>query len=134
MHSLTFKLKHTIDHDDNGQAVASIDVYPRINGVPLLEQDGNYEFSTRTVTATGAANTSFTPFTCSCGKAECAGIYEHVQMRTEGDTVEWRFPEAPFRDTLNPKLFACNEPLLLQFNRSDYERELACLEQNVHVF
>lgn len=121
MHSLSFQVKHT-PADEEGNVVAEI--YPRVNGVPLLDIDGNYMFDSQVTAQLGVQDAVFSPFTCSCGDAACAGIHEQVSMAVEDGVVTWRFPEEPFRHTLNQNLFPDGQPLILKFDQVQYEEKI----------
>lgn len=121
MHSLSFQVKNSpIDETDTVAA----EIYPRVNGVPLLDIDGNYMFDSGVTAQLGVQNAMFSPFTCSCGDAACAGIHEQVSMEVENGVVTWRFPEEPFRHTLNQKLFPEGQPLILKFDLAQYEENI----------
>lgn len=133
MHSLTFQLKQTTFEEPGVPAATELDIYARVDGMPLLEQDGNYTFDLHAVIGTGPSNARINPFVCSCGNAACAGIHTPVEITATEETVTWRFPEEPFRYTLNPRLFPAAEPLILEFDRSEYEKSLEQAQRNLET-
>lgn len=133
MHALTFKLKQTTIEEPGVSATVELDIYARVNGMPLLEQDGNYTFDFHAINQAGACTTPINPFVCSCGNAACAGINAPVEMVVTENTVTWNFPEEPFRDTLNPKLFSASEPLTLTFELPQYRDTLQLAQRNLEL-
>lgn len=62
----------------------------------------------------------FYPFTCSCGIAGCAGIFDGVHLKVRGRSVEWRVKKGMGYDFL-PKRF-------YSFNKDEYFNVLGELE------
>lgn len=57
----------------------------------------------------------FEPFSCSCGVAGCAGIYDGIYVKRRKHSVEWRAKAIDGYSFL-PKTF-------FSFNRKQYEKE-----------
>lgn len=54
-------------------------------------------------------------FTCSCGIAGCAGIWDGISVKVRRHTVEWRIPEGSNYAGLSKKFYS--------FDRKLYEKE-----------
>ena len=75
-------------------------------------------------------DSSFYPFTCSCGIAGCAGIWEGIKSNHRKHTVEWRVPtKAGYSRFLDKNFYS--------FSKEQYEGECdkcwAFLEDNLEV-
>ena len=136
-HSLSFQLNITTKTSERfGQAGASTDgpdyreVEPRplIDGVPLSR---SYWFDALALLTCGAHSGAVDLFTCSCGVAGCAGIFDDTLIEVTDTHVVWTFPEDPFRGKLDEGLFADGAPLMVRFERAHYDNALKALEQEL---
>lgn len=98
-------------------------VTPVINGVSIPCAT----FDAAEVLALGTDTGFFEPFTCSCGNAGCAGIWDDAYLTTVGDTVEWRFAEEYFRESFPVEITAGREVLTYRFDKAHYLAALAAL-------
>jgi hypothetical protein len=103
----------------------SVEVRPVIDGRPLCTA---YVLDALELVLAGARNTEADLLTCGCGTRECVGIFEDTLIAVTDETVEWQFPEDPFRKRLNAELFPKEGPLAIRFARKPYERALLELE------
>lgn len=103
----------------------SVEARPRVDGVPLTKA---YVFDTRAVLGYGARSGETDLFTCSCGVAGCAGIFDCVSIDVSDQAVGWTFPKEPFRGALSPALFAPDAALTVCFERAHYEAALETLK------
>lgn len=115
------------DEESPGTRYLRVQVSPRINGQPLLP-DGGLVFDALRVLVVGIACAELDLYTCGCGVAGCAGIFEDCQTVVSDDSVIWRFPEVPFAARFAPGI-----PLELRFSRADYAAALASLEANLEA-
>ena len=107
------------------QPYLHIDAWPLADGHSLLTSRSGYVFDLLAVLSHGLEASELDVFTCSCGVAGCAGIHETVQLQVDENEVRWVFPEEPFRVGFNTDLIASGEPLVLCFDRAQYEEALA---------
>ncbi len=110
------------------QPYLAVSVRPVVDGV---EPTTGYVFDIVSLLARGTEPSEFDPYTCSCGVAGCAGIFDCVKLDSDADTVSWTFPEEPFRKQLTPPLFETGRPLRLVFGRAQYEQALADVQQRL---
>jgi len=137
-HVLTFDLTLGTDtqvygYDDKAtnRAYTTAEAVPLVNGLPMLEGPLSYVFDTASLICRGLEPSEFNPYTCGCGVAECAGIWDAVRLEADESQVRWILPEAPYREKLNPALHVAGEPLVLTFSRDQYAAALAELEQRL---
>ena len=138
-HVLTFDLNletdtQVNDYDDEKvttRAYITAEAMPLVNGMPMLEGPVSYVFDTASVICRGLEPSDFNPYTCGCGVAECAGIWDHVRLEADEHEVRWVLPEEPYREKLNPALQVAGEPLVLTFAREQYAAALTELEQRL---
>jgi len=107
------------------QTCLGIDALPLFDGKPVLPGRNGYVFDIISVLARGVEPSEFDPYTCSCGAAGCAGIFDNVVLESDDEEVRWIFPEKPFRAEFNPDLVVAGEPLVFRFDRIQYETVLA---------
>jgi hypothetical protein len=110
------------------QTCLGLDALPLFDGKPVLPGRNGYVFDIISVLARGVEPSEFDPYTCSCGAAGCAGIFENVVLESDDEEVRWIFPEEPFRAQLNPELTVAGEPLVFRFDRAQYAAALADTE------
>ena len=134
--TLSFRIATSVytPQQEPWQAVAPlpyfvVTVRPVCDGLPLAESGD--VFDVITLLCHGAVSAEFDLYTCSCGVAGCAGIFEQVQLVIDGDTASWTFPEEPFRKYLNVALCPADEPLTVLFSRAQYEQALIALEADL---
>jgi hypothetical protein len=134
MHAiLTFELAESWEESLSSEDEAPctrylrVQVSPRINGQPLLA-DGGLVFDALRVLVVGAAAAELDIYTCGCGVAGCAGIFEYCHTVVSDDSLVWRFPEVPFAAS-----FTAGMPLELCFSRVDYAAALATLEADLEA-
>lgn len=135
--TLSFRLNITTQTSEKfGQAGASIDgpqyreVEPRplVDGMPLSR---SYWFDALALLTWGTHSGAVDLFTCSCGVAGCAGIFEDTLVEVTDTCVAWTFPEDPFRGKLHEGFFAAGAPLTVRFERAQYDSALQALEQEL---
>lgn len=112
-----------------GAPYLSVLVHPLVNGKKLTS---GYAVDIRALVGYGARATTLDIYTCSCGVAGCAGIFDDVHLGVDGTSVTWTFPEAPFRQKFDPELFPAGSPLLVRFNKAQYVQALANLESQLY--
>ncbi len=66
----------------------------------------------------------FYPFTCSCGIAGCAGIWDGIHLKLRKHTVEWRVGKNMGYDFLGKRYF--------QFDRTEYFKILDKIKQEIN--
>lgn len=116
------------DSQPEGRQYRSIQVRPLVDGQQLVE---GYVFDALTVIAHGCRSADVDLFTCSCGIAGCAGIFDDARIEVSDTHVSWTFPEEPFREKLNAELFPASAPLTVCFEREHYASAVAGLEQSL---
>jgi len=130
---LTFELTESFeealsfDEATTGGRYLRVEVSPLIDGCPLLAS-GGLVFDALSVLVSGATSAELDLYTCSCGVAGCAGIFEDCQCLVTEDSVNWRFPEEPFA-----KWFAPGMPLEIHFSLPGYVAALARLEGDLEA-
>lgn len=71
------------------------------------------------------------PFTCSCGAPGCVGLFEGTRLTADSTRVIWALPREPFTE-LVPEGFVTEEgPVVLEFERTQYEAELERITQAI---
>jgi hypothetical protein len=123
MHTLSFLLVHSDVEDEEGRPYRSIEVQPLIDGQRLCVS----LFDAVLLLSAHLHAQKLDIFTCACGVAGCAGIFEEAELGVTDQTVSWRFPEEPFRERLNPELIEAGQPLTFVFERAGYTAALAQL-------
>lgn len=108
-----------------GRPYVGVEVRPLIDGEPLCD---DYVFDSLAVLVEGLAPAEFDIYTCKCGAAACIGIFEACHLEVSASKVIWRFPDEPFRDKLKPAFFRPGGPLVVRFERAQYETALRELE------
>lgn len=78
----------------------------------------------------GAESGELEVFTCECGVAGCAGIFEDVVVKVAEQEVRWTFPQDPFRERLAPALVE-GGPLVIAFDRNQYVQALSELTRQI---
>jgi len=74
--------------------------YPNDYEYEVMYPDNNHEYS------------NFYPFTCSCGVAGCAGIFDGVHLKVRGRSVEWRVKKDIGYEFLDKRFY--------QFDKTNY--------------
>lgn len=69
--------------------------------------------------------TDFYPFTCSCGVAGCASIWDGIHVKWRRDSVEWRIKDK--RDGYEKIL----DKMFYSFDRKQYEQEVLTAYQTL---
>jgi hypothetical protein len=109
-------------------------VRPLIDGQsPYQEADREHVFSAMDILIQGRQPGALDIFTCSCGVAGCAGIHYDCHLESDAETVRWKFPESPFRKCLSQALRPAGEPIVVEFDRGQYEQALAELERDLET-
>lgn len=106
--------------DDDNEPYVWLKVVPLINGISVKCA----LFDVADILAQDTQTGYFEPFTCSCGVAGCAGIFESPYLYVHGDTLEWRFPEDYFRESFPKDLTADRSKLVYSFGLESYRRAL----------
>jgi hypothetical protein len=134
MHAiLTFELAESLEEslswedETQGRAYLRVQVSPRINGQPLLS-GGGLVFDALRVLVVGTAAAELDLYTCGCGVAGCAGIFEDCHTVVRDDSVIWCLPKVPFAAMLAPGM-----TLDLCFSRAGYADALARLEADLEA-
>lgn len=70
-----------------------------LNGVPLKE-------TVYLISLLEDKNGEYEIFTCSCGIAGCAGIWEGIKVKFRKHTVEWRIPRNAGYDFLDKTFYS----------------------------
>lgn len=109
--------------DDENEPYVWLKVVPSINGINI----NCALFDVGDILAQETQTGYFEPFTCSCGVAGCAGIFESPYLFSEGTTLEWRFPEDYFRKSLPKALTGDRSKLVYSFGVDGYSRALDAL-------
>lgn len=124
--TLTFSITVVETEDDEGRKVPVAEVTPLVNGKPVLPHSNSRPFDALAVLQRRDDRGEFDLYTCSCGVAGCAGIFEPVRLLSENGDVTWALPEEPYRTALD----AAQEglPLALSFKRRQYLAALDGLE------
>lgn len=65
----------------------------------------------------------FYPFTCSCGVAGCASIWDGIYVKERKHTIEWRIPENQGYKFLNKRFYS--------FDKVEYLSEIERLKQTL---
>lgn len=68
-------------------------------------------------------HSDFYPFSCSCGVAGCAGIWDGIYVKNRKHTVEWRIPENSGYGFLDKKFYS--------FRKDEYLAEIDRLKQTL---
>lgn len=128
MNVLSFSVGHQFLES---YASHSVEVHPLVDGRPLAAKVPA-EFNVLTVLGAGDVALLETDlYTCSCGVAGCAGIFDHCVISSKEDAVQWQLPEEPYRRLIDPALVAAGAPLLLTFDRAQYLAALASLRSEL---
>lgn len=127
MHTLTFSLRCTDTTDDYGQAYRLIEVRPVIDGLQLSAD----VFDATYVLAAGLRPMALDIFTCDCGVAGCAGIFEEAEIQVSKNLVSWAFPESTFKPRLNADLVSAAPLLVFEFEKSAYRQALKTLKSDL---
>lgn len=127
MHTLTFSLSYTDTTDDFDQAYRLIEVRPVVDGIQLSADvfDANY------VLAAGLRPMALDIFTCDCGVAGCAGIFEEAEIQVAKNLVSWVFPAKTFKPRLNADLISESPLLVFDFEKSAYRQALKNLKSDL---
>ena len=72
-------------------------------------------------------------YTCSCGNAGCAGIWEDTNLVVGKDFVSWVFPESDFRSRFGDEVFPAGTPMTVTFTKSQYVEALKELQDNIEA-
>lgn len=67
---------------------------------------------------------AFTPITCSCGQAGCAGIWDGVHSFHKKDIVKWKITDPKTKKMLGAKY--------LSFDKKQYENEIEKIWEFLH--
>lgn len=127
MHTLSFSLVSSDIEDEEGRPYRSIEVQPFINGQRFCVS----LFDAVLLLSAHLQPQTLDIFTCSCGVAGCAGIFEEAELVVTDQSVAWHFPENPFRERLNPELIEAGQPLTFVFERAGYTAALAQLRADL---
>lgn len=100
--------KSTI-HIDGKEVDSYVDIYSLFFDVKKWRQKSE---------VSNADYSVFMPFSCSCGEAGCAGIWDGIYLKIRKHTVEWRVKSD--KDGYGRLL----DKRFYQFSRLDYELEL----------
>lgn len=65
----------------------------------------------------------FYPFTCSCGVAGCASIWDGIYVKERKHTIEWRIPENQGYKFLDKRFYS--------FDKMEYLSEIERLKQTL---
>lgn len=65
----------------------------------------------------------FYPFTCSCGIAGCASIWDGIYVKERKHTIEWRIPENAGYKFLDKSFYS--------FNKQQYQDEIERLKETL---
>lgn len=106
-------------------------VRPLVDGKPITDA---YVFDVVDMITLGPDDTEFYPFTCSCGVAGCAGIYAPTIQKTENGILSWYLPDEEhdgFRSNVNTEVIAPDQPLVLSFDKEQFEKAVADLETSL---
>lgn len=93
-----------------------------INGVPVPWNDINiyslalYSINCKPLEHPDAIWSSFQPFSCSCGVAGCAGIWDGIHVKMRKHSVEWRAKERDGYKFLGKQFFS--------FDRKQYVKAI----------
>lgn len=131
---LSFELSFADDKAEDGRPYRVAHISPRLDGRFMFgdNQPGPL-FDALTVIVRGCAEPSTLDlFTCSCGVAGCAGIFDDVAIGVTSNQVTWTFPEEYFREALSPHLFPDDVPMTVQFSRRQYQEALDGLEYQLN--
>jgi len=112
----------------DGPPYRSVEPRPLVDGMPLSL---SYWFDALALLTWGTHSGAVDLFTCSCGVAGCAGIFEDTLVEVTDTHVAWTFPDDPFRGRLHEGLFAPGAPLTVRFERAHYDSALQALEQEL---
>lgn len=107
--------------DEGTTRFRTVEPRPYINGKPLVPH--GYVFNARAILSPGVANADRNLFTCSCGVAGCAGIFDEVAVRVNAEDVTWTFPAEPFAECLHASVSRA-APLRVRFSRQQYAQAL----------
>lgn len=120
MDSLTFEATSRFIEEDGVILTA---VTPLVNGQKVLSKG---EFDVLQVLAGGLdTQEAVDIFTCSCGEAGCAGIFNDCRILVEADKVCWLMPVANFHPDEVPALERMGDNYIrMTFGRAEYETAL----------
>lgn len=129
--TLTFDVDFQVESTDDDRPFITALITPKVDGGFLFKNGNGPLFDAVAVIVREATPDSFNPFTCSCGEAGCAGIFEEVRLSADEHTVTWTFPEDYFRGRLSHTLFPADAPLRLTFEKQSYLASLTGLTQRL---
>ncbi|MFG5776392.1 hypothetical protein ACFIQF_04905 [Comamonas sp. J-3] len=126
MNILSFAVVHKLVAEDS---VLSIAVSPLVNGRSVSKLG---EFDVSTVVAMGAFELEeMDLFTCSCGTAACAGIFESCAIQLTKNSVCWLLPAETFGESIGEAFERKGNYFCIEFSRAHYEETLTSLRQNL---
>jgi hypothetical protein len=119
------------EEDVNGkdQPFTALSVQPLVDGQSLYRPTISGDvFDAVDCLVQGLETGSLDLFTCGCGVAGCAGIFEEAQVIVTNELVTWRFPADPFA-----KRFAEGQSLEVTFAKEQYAQALQQLEVDIEA-
>jgi hypothetical protein len=130
---LSFMIKTSEEMSESCISYLQISVSPLVNGIFLLRDDDedSYDdallFDAMHLLARGTVPGECNLFTCACGDAGCAGIFDNTQFTCENDIVSWIFPDGPFKNIFSSGIMENRDRLEVKFSKDQYEKALQSL-------
>lgn len=126
---LSFTTSTAVFECEGSEKYVHVAVRPLVNGVPIVENA--YCFDLAAILALGATSWTRDIYTCDCGNAGCAGIFEDCKIEVSEATVAWKFPDDPFKKMAHPLHVNSRERLVFTFERGQYFASLRNLVNEI---